>query len=177
MKLFDQFGYHKTSIAMIAEESATTKANIYHYFRTKHEILFAIYDKWIDELTELFERNITDETPIDEAIRQIFIDLMSVIVANPGQVRVYFEFVRELPSEFQGKAQAKRDRYGMLIEDTIIRGIASGALPKQSAHIATQGLLGMCAWASQWYQPRESPGYKEIAAHFSKIYLEGVRAP
>ena len=175
-KLFDEKGYHRTSIALIAEDASTTKANIYHYFRAKHDILFAIYDSWIDDLTALYEANVQAEPDIDTAIEALFRDLMRTILGNPSQVRVYFQYARELPPHQRAQAQSKRDHYGKLVEHCIQKGIDSGALPHQSARAATLGLLGMCAWASQWTNSDEALDYPDIADYFARVFLHGIRS-
>lgn len=175
-KLFDVLGYHRTSIALIAEDAETTKANIYHYFKAKHDILFAIYDSWIDDLTDMFEDHVRDEPDVDRAVRLVFDDLMFIILGVPSQVRVYFQYARELPPHQRSQTQSKRDRYGVLVESVIQRGIDEGAFPQQSAHVASLGLLGMCAWASQWSAADESLDHAETAEHFANIFLHGARS-
>jgi AcrR family transcriptional regulator len=175
-RLFDEVGYHQTSIALIAEDAETTKANIYHYFRAKHDILAAIYDNWIDVLTEMFEDHVRHEPDVGRAVTLVFRDLMTVILENPSQVRVYFHYARELPPHQRDEAQAKRDHYWELVESVIQRGIDAGIFPPQPTRAATLGLLGMCAWASQWTSSEASLASPEIADYFANVFLNGVRS-
>ena len=39
-QLFNEFGYHATSLAMVAERLQVTKPTLYYYIKNKEEILF-----------------------------------------------------------------------------------------------------------------------------------------
>lgn len=174
--LFDSVGYHNASMASIAESANTTKANIYHYFKAKHDILFAIHDAWIDELHEMFAA--TAETSPDPIaiVRGVFHDLLFLIHNKTAHVRVYFEYFRELPPELQSRAMVKRDQYETLVESTIVAGIEQGLFRAGSARVATFALFGMGNWAYQWYRPGGKFTHEEVAEQLFEIYIGGVGA-
>ena len=45
--LFSRKGYEDTTLAQIASEAGVSTANVYVYFKSKLEMLFAIYDPWL----------------------------------------------------------------------------------------------------------------------------------
>jgi AcrR family transcriptional regulator len=47
--LFARHGYVDTTLAAIARKAGVTMSNIYNYFGSKLEILYAIYEPWLDE--------------------------------------------------------------------------------------------------------------------------------
>jgi AcrR family transcriptional regulator len=49
LKLFSRKGYSRTTLAEIARDAGISTANLYVYFRSKLEILYAIYDPWMRE--------------------------------------------------------------------------------------------------------------------------------
>ncbi|WP_248926017.1 TetR/AcrR family transcriptional regulator [Paenibacillus hamazuiensis] len=51
--LFLTKGYHATSMDEIAAESKVSKTNIYYYFKSKEELLSAIFDGLIQTYTEM----------------------------------------------------------------------------------------------------------------------------
>ena len=54
LQLFSKKGYARTTLEEIARGSGVSPANVYVYFRSKLEILYAIYDPWMRErLTSL----------------------------------------------------------------------------------------------------------------------------
>ena len=57
LRLFSKKGYARTTLEEIARGSGVSPANVYVYFRSKLEILYAIYDPWMRErLTSLEAR-------------------------------------------------------------------------------------------------------------------------
>ena len=45
--LFSEYGYYHTSLPKIAAGAGISTANVYVYFKSKVEILYAIYDPWL----------------------------------------------------------------------------------------------------------------------------------
>ena len=58
--LFSQFGYDGVSVRQIASEVGIRESSIYNHFKSKEEILKAIMDYYIEEMT-------SDEIPMEQA--------------------------------------------------------------------------------------------------------------
>ena len=176
-ELFDAHGFHRTSTAAIAERVGTAKATVYHYFRAKHEILYAIHDAWMDDLLAMVDdRRRAGADPIT-LLRNVFHDLLVLIDRRPGHVRVFFEYFRELPADAQAAARVKRDRYEALVEAAVADGMRTGALRALDPRTTTLALFGMCNWAYRWYSPGGRLGPDEVADQLFTVFLDGVRGP
>jgi AcrR family transcriptional regulator len=55
LRLFSKKGYARTTLEEVARGSGVSTANLYVYFRSKLEILYAIYDPWMRERLEGLE--------------------------------------------------------------------------------------------------------------------------
>jgi AcrR family transcriptional regulator len=175
--LFDEHGFHRTSTAAIADRVGTAKATVYHYFRAKHDILYAIHDEWIDGLLTMLEDRRRDEPDPIALLHSVFRDVLGLMHRKPGHVRVFFEHFRELPPDLQAAARLKRDRYETLVEETVLAGMRAGSLRWQEPRTTTFALFGMCNWAYQWYRPGGRLGPVDIADQLFDIFLTGVRQP
>jgi AcrR family transcriptional regulator len=172
--LFDELGFHRTTTAAIADRVGTAKATVYHYFRAKHDILYAIHDEWIDELLALFEATTaTTDDPV-ETIRAVTRDIVQLIDQKPGHVRVFFEYFRELPPDLRASAKVKRDRYEELVEAAVLRGMQQGSMAWQNPRTASFALFGMCNWAYQWYRPGGELTHDEVSDQLFQIFMSGV---
>lgn len=172
--LFNEHGYHNTSTALIAERVGCAKATVYHYFQKKPEILFEIHDQWIEELLgRVGER--PANLPLEEFLRGVFTDILSLMESKSDHVRVFFEYYHELPAELRATAIAKRDRYESIVFERIEAGISAGELKARHPRIATFALFGMCNWAYQWYRPHRELGYETVAEELFAIYYDGLR--
>jgi AcrR family transcriptional regulator len=75
LQLFSRKGYARTTLEDIARGSAVSTANVYVYFRSKLEILYAIYDPWMRErLNSLETRMAALESP-EEKLRLLLTTL------------------------------------------------------------------------------------------------------
>jgi AcrR family transcriptional regulator len=54
-RLFSEHGYAATTLAAIAKSAEVSQGNIYIYFGSKLEILYAIYDPWLRSRIEKLE--------------------------------------------------------------------------------------------------------------------------
>ena len=57
-RLFSRQGYQGTTLSQIAAGSGMSTANVYVYFASKLEILYAIYDPWLRERLMQLEENL-----------------------------------------------------------------------------------------------------------------------
>lgn len=55
-ELFTERGYSNTTLADIARSASITMSNIYNYYDSKLDVLFAIYEPWFDERIDFVER-------------------------------------------------------------------------------------------------------------------------
>lgn len=60
-KLYENNSFKDITIKLIGEETTFSRPSIYNYFQTKEEIFLALaqreYEKWIDELTKIYNQN------------------------------------------------------------------------------------------------------------------------
>src|SRR5688572_15892650 len=49
-KLFDKVGYHNANMEMLAEATGLQKPSLYHYVKSKGEVLLRIHHKLLDTL-------------------------------------------------------------------------------------------------------------------------------
>ncbi|HEY8015145.1 MAG TPA: helix-turn-helix domain-containing protein, partial [Dongiaceae bacterium] len=56
--LFAERGYAGATIGQIAKAAGIAPSSVYVYFKSKLEIVFAIYDPWLKEHLELLAREV-----------------------------------------------------------------------------------------------------------------------
>lgn len=71
-RLFCRKGYSGTSMAEIAREAGVSASNIYVYFGSKLDVLYALYDPWLRHRLTTLEKELTRiENPRDR-LRHLF---------------------------------------------------------------------------------------------------------
>ncbi len=56
--LFAELGYARATVSQIAKAAGTAPSNVYVYFKSKLEIVFAIYDPWLKEHLDALEAEV-----------------------------------------------------------------------------------------------------------------------
>lgn len=80
--LFSTKGYSGTTITEIGRRAGTSTANVYVYFESKLEILYAIYDPWLRERVATLERAVSGIASADERLRFLLRSLWRDIPAE-----------------------------------------------------------------------------------------------
>lgn len=175
--LFEQQGFYPTSVADIAQAVGLSKPSLYHYVKSKGEIVAWIHDEIMDLLLARLEERVAAQTPPDEIIRLNIVDIIEAMDSRPGHLKVFFEHHRELPEPLRRDAKAKRDRFQALIEGAISDGIRSGIFRDLDVRMTTLALFGITNWSYQWYRPAGPKRSSEVAEHLYAVFMLGVSAP
>jgi AcrR family transcriptional regulator len=124
VRVFARKGFHASRVGDIAEEAGVAHGLLYHYFRSKDEVLEAVFDEnWSVLLARIESVEKTDEPAVDQ-LRHIAAIVLRTWLHLPDVVRVV---VREF-----GRSPELAERIGVLaqpiyaIERVIARGIERG---------------------------------------------------
>ena len=75
LRLFSKKGYVRTTLEEIARGSGVSPANVYVYFRSKLEILYAIYDPWMRQRLGAVEQKMSTLATPKEKLRLLLTTL------------------------------------------------------------------------------------------------------
>jgi AcrR family transcriptional regulator len=173
-ELFDRSGYASTSMDDIARTVGIAKPTLYHYFRSKDQILASIHEEFIDLLLEKDDRRRQAGLPPEQLLLESMTDILELMETHRGHVRVFFEHHRELPAQEQPHMREKRDRYEASIALSIERAVTLGTFREVDPGLSALAIFGMCNWAYQWYRSDGPLRPREIAYQFWDIFMRGV---
>lgn len=141
VRLFTMHSFAGTSLQMIADELGITKAAVYHYFRTREELLTAVVEPLRIQLQSIVETAEAQRTPraraehmligyADLAVRNR--SLMSVLAGDPS----VFEMLRSHPDmgilvnrQIKLLADAHPGPAGLVNAAMLFAGIAGAVRP------------------------------------------------
>ena len=173
-ELFDDVGYHLTSMDDIARAVGLAKPSLYHYFTSKDRILLAIHEEFISILLGRQRQRLEqDDRGISDLLLDVMVDICDLMRTHRGYVRVFFEHHRELPEAARREALAARDAYFDSVRDLFERGRAENLLTGDPM-LNSMALFGMCNWVYQWYDPRGTLTSLDVARHLHRVLLHGV---
>ncbi len=173
-RLFDEVGYHATNMEMVAEAAQLRKPTLYHYIKSKEEILLRIHQTLIDDFAATHRVRAEQGCSREAQLLGIVTDILRAISANRGYVRAFFEHYRELDPAMRGQISAKRQAYFKCVTDLLADGVAAGAYHTDDVRLSALFLLGQVNWVYQWYVPGVSPAPEVIAHQVLDNFLHGL---
>ncbi len=174
--LFDQHGFHQTTMEDIAVEVGLKKPTLYHYVHSKDEILYLIHEDFLGLLFDGQREREALNLPCDEKVRQSMRDILQLMVSHRSHVRVFFEHYRELSSRYQDLIKPKRDEYFRLIVGFIRDGVDEGRYGAVDPELAALAMFGMCNWAYTWFNENGPVSADEVADNFWRWLTSGIAA-
>jgi len=172
--LFDKVGYHKASMQMLADEVGLGKPTLYHYFPSKHAILYAIHDAHIKALLAGLESG-DQKADALALLRSACIDILRQIAEHPGYVRAFMDHYGDLEGKMRTQIRVRRKDYFDRLQAIIVQGMNSGEFRRCDATLTTYAFLGMCNWAYKWYPPMaKTRSPEDVADALCRPFFEGL---
>lgn len=175
--LFEQKGYHATSVQAIVDAAGVTKGAFYHYFESKEDLLLLVHDQFIDyqlsKAREIIDRGYSSS----QSLRLLIEVLMVSVELYKPSLTIFLREWRFLSESAFREVKRKRDELENAVVRVIEEGIAAGEFsPIPSPTLAGFGVIGMCAWAHQWFNPEGRFTAQEVAEMYSDLILQGLTA-
>jgi len=175
-RLFQQQGYHATSMNDVAAALKLSKGGLYYHFQSKDEILFELMSHALD-ITEqrVLEpvRGIRNPEERLRALIRLHVDV--VLSVRDREITVLLHENHPLPPSLRKRINARKKSYIRFLEKLIAEvQQASGAAQRVSARAATFALLGMINWLYQWYKQEGTLSADEITREYTEIFFAGA---
>ena len=176
-RIFAEKSYHSTSMRDISRATNVSLAGLYHYCRSKEELLFLIQDNCFGRVLERLEQRLQDvEDPI--AKLGIFIENhLSFFAANMAEMKVLSHEAESLRGDLYTHVSTRKDNYTKLARK-ILREVQQTGNSKDPIDltVATYALFGMMNWIYNWYDPQGKLKVSDLADNVMKLFLNGFRS-
>jgi AcrR family transcriptional regulator len=161
----------------LAEAVHLTKGALYHYFPSKTDLLYEIYVKVVDEISDRLSRHPEEGAP-EDLLKQAMRDVLEVIDEMPLEVSVYFQ-EGPLLSEFLPRAKANelKAREAQFVNrfvEILELGRGNQSFRDTDPVASALAVIGMVSWASRWYQRNGRLSLEELSELFASIALHGL---
>ena len=173
-RIFAEKSYHSTSMRDISRATNVSLAGLYHYCKSKEELLFLIQDNCFGRVLERLEQRLQDvEDPI--AKLGIFIENhLSFFAANMAEMKVLSHEAESLRGDLYTHVSTRKDKYTKLARK-ILREVQETGDSKEPIDltVATYALFGMMNWIYNWYDPQGKLKVSDLADNVMKLFLNG----
>lgn len=171
---FRKLGYHGATVEQIATALRMKKSNLYYYFRTKEEMLFACHEYSHDRLQELLDNVVRSTAPADEKLRRLIVSTVHVILDELHGTALLLDLEALSPAHLKAVI-VRRDRFDRGMRLILEEGIATGAFLPGDSKLLAFAMLGALNWIARWFNPVGPASSDEIATRFADYLIAGLR--
>ncbi len=175
VRLFNQNGYHATSMQDIARAINIKKPSLYHHFDSKEAILLAILQTGMNRLIEKVEAIVHSDQDCASKLRAAIHAHAETIASHLEGAAVFLREDRGLGDGYMQQYVSMRDHFERLFRTIVQQGIERGEFRNVDVAITVHGLLGMVNWMTRWYRPEGRLSAAQIADLFANLFLEGLQ--
>jgi AcrR family transcriptional regulator len=178
VELFARQGFDATSVQEVVEHARVTKGAMYHYFRSKDDLLYEIYHELIGVQLAGLERIQAGDAPVAETLRAIIVDLVVTTADRLGAAAVSARELHKLAGERMVALRVQRRRYHEAVRELIERGQRDERFARSaSAETVTLMVFGIVNQLPQWYRPDGPTSPRRLADEIAGFVLTGLGVP
>ncbi|MDQ0772734.1 AcrR family transcriptional regulator [Streptomyces aurantiacus] len=176
-RLFAQRGYAGTSFQDIASAVGLTRPALYHYVKSKDELLA----KLVAEITVVAAADLAalaerEDLSAADRIRQI-VRLMVRRQGEQGErFRLLLRSEADLPDEVAASYEENRKAVLHSLSHVIEQGVARGEFRPVTPAVAALGTLGIVNWVAWWYHPGSHFDLDSVCAELADMAVHGLVA-
>ena len=173
-ELFAAYGYDRASMNKIADACGFTKANLYHYYSDKEELLFDVIRFHLEELLEVVEAADDSGLPPEDRLRALVGALLEAYQDADAQHKVQINNHGLLPPARQAELKDMERELVRILADAVV-GIAPQLTGTTLLKPVTMSLFGMINWHYLWFKPNGPITRREYADLVTQLIVDGTQ--
>jgi TetR/AcrR family transcriptional regulator len=173
-ELFSEYGYDRASMNKIAKACGVSKANLYHYYKDKDELLFDVIRFHLEELLDVVDvANRPDLTP-EGRLRELIAGLLEAYRDADAQHSVQISSMRYLPEERRTELKnMERELVGTF--SNAVAAVAPQIKGTTMLKPVTMSLFGMVNWHYLWFKSAGPVTRADYADLVTRLVVDGTR--
>jgi TetR/AcrR family transcriptional regulator, cholesterol catabolism regulator len=176
-RLFNQQGFRETNLDDVAACLGIRRQAIYHYFRSKEDILWELVERASTSLAGSAESIFTAELPPDRKLAALVDNHVRQLLGDIEIFRLDVLQRDKLSPDRHESVRKSQREYVRRIAGTIKDGQESGLFVGAPPYVQTLLIIGMCNWALDWYRPEPATTVDDVATETVRLVMAGVSAP
>lgn len=171
LQLFDELGYHGTSMGDIAKSVGMSASSLYNHFGSKQEVLAEIMRTGMERLLRTHAAALAG---IDEPVEQLRASMATHVefhARNNRAVRVTNNEILSLEEPTRSVVKQLRRDYVARWVDIVDRGMRQGVFTVADEKITCYGLIDMGMGVSLWYRDDANYSPQELGLLYAQAAL------
>jgi AcrR family transcriptional regulator len=172
-RLFRERGFHATTTRAISEIVGMLSGSLFHYFRSKEQMLFEVMNEAATQLCEKAEAAVAAADSPRTRLRALIRLQLECLIAE--ETRDYYAVMiaewRELDDAVKPTLTVHRLRYAR-IWNLVLDECTGTGLMRRDPKLLRFVLTGAINWASTWFKPGGRLSLEEYALFLEDLVLE-----
>lgn len=169
-QLFSERGYHAIGMSELGEATRLGRGTLYHYIKSKEDLLYDIAREYIKDLAHTAENTICRETEPEKRVLTLGSKLVEKIASHQAELTVCFRECHSLTEPRRTEVLDLHRRYERAWRKTMQEGAKSGVFRPYDP-IILKGVLGMYFYSYLWIQSEAELTPAEIAKRLNDLTL------
>lgn len=152
LRVFVTTGYHGATVRDVARECDMSVSGIYHYYPSKHDMLYKILDLGV---SELLHRSELARAEGHNAVERFSLMIESLVLFHTYRSEVGFVGASEMRSLHKGDARediaSRRMQQQRMIDAEVLAAVHEGYFHTPHPLDASRSIVAMCTAVAQWF--------------------------
>ena len=169
-RIFSARGFHQTTLADVADELHVSKPALYHYFKSKDEILLEIQHAAIAQMTEAAP----DEGNGRERLLAFVCRYVEMIADEFGTCLI---MTGVLPLEPKNRQSIRSGSKAVekIVRDILKQGVEDGSIAPCDPKITAMFFFGALNWIPYWYRADGELDTDKLAERVVDFVMTGLK--
>ncbi len=173
--LFNEKGFHGTSLDEVAERLKVSKPTVYYYVKNKEEILFECVRIGLEMVVGAADEVTRAGGTAKEKLVAVMHKYAEIVTMNFGMclIRVGED---PLPPASRAHLRALKSKIDRQFRTLVQEGIEEGTFAPCDPKLTAFSIAGMLSWIAVWYDPAGQLSAREIAERNVALIMNGLCA-
>lgn len=151
--LFAYKGFGATSLEDIAHQAGMKRPSLYHYFRSKDDILSLIVADVVERGPGVVGTLASEDWEPPRKLHAMARALCLEVARSTSGFRLVLTSEANLPGALADRLRESKRAVTHEITNVISEGMRRGDFRPVDSRLAALGILGMCNWIAWWFTP------------------------
>ena len=169
-RIFADRGFHATSMRDLSQASGMSLAGIYHYVKSKEELLYLIQDRCLGQVLTGGREAIAGECEPRARILALVRHHVGFFARHVEEMKVLSREADTLTGPMRAQVRRRKREYLELL----LQLLKELEAPRVSSLTAAYALFGMMNWIYTWYHPTGSVTPDQLGEDIGRLFLDGI---
>jgi AcrR family transcriptional regulator len=153
-RLLDERGFGDITVEMLRDEVGLSKGGLYHYVRSKNDVLLLVCEMAAEEMLHGLEHAQGHQGSPREKIDVLLSEHFDLVLRYGGALWAFFGERNRLTPDERDRVLVLERRYLHGVKAMFDEMRAAGDLRELDTTTVSEALLGMVNWVARWHRGR-----------------------